>query len=120
MIDLETSCRRDGAITRVRVTVHNGRTTPQRVELESTLDGPVWAPESGPIPTPEWDGDTWTGVVGPGTSRGLGFATPAEPVEEPLRIVSVERATEDPADGDRVILDLDEAAPPASVAFRDA
>lgn len=118
MIDVEAECHRRGDVTCVRATVANVRNTPQRVELRSTLDGPVWAPRAEPLAVPEWLGSTWVGVVPAGESRGLGFATAADPVDDPVEVVSVERAEDGPRRPTDPIVDLESSSPPSSVVSR--
>lgn len=120
MIELDADCTRRGGITCVRATVRNTRTTPQRVELESTLGGPVWPPEARPLTVPEWTGSTWVGVVPAGRTRGVGFATTAEPAADPVAIAGVERAGGRSPRGDHALVELDAASPPASVTSSDS
>lgn len=119
MIELDADCTRRGGVTCVRVSVRNERSTPQRVELESALDGPVWAPHSGPLSVSEWSDSGWAGVVPAGRTRGVGFATSAPPAEELVEIVSVERADERWRDGDHVIDELEAPSPPSTVVGLD-
>lgn len=115
MIDLNADCIRRGDVTCVRVTVSNGQQTPQVVELESTIDGDVWAPDSAPLSVSEWTDSTWVGVVRPGRTRGLGFATSGDPVDEPVEIASIDRAQPTETRPNRVLDGLEDAAPPSSI-----
>ena len=92
MVAVDAECERRNGVTFVRATVTNGRTTPQTVCLQSTLEGPVWPPRHGSVIAPEWEGRRWTGAVRPGRTRGIGFASPAVPLEEPLELVDIRRS----------------------------
>ncbi|WP_276255049.1 hypothetical protein [Halomontanus rarus] len=141
MVEVETASERRTGITLVRATVTNTRTTPQFVRLRSTLDGPTWPPGRGRVGAPEWNGDTWEGVVEPGQCRGVGFATPAAPAKTaadsasesevesrfesesepkpPLELVTVERASAGSRTTTREVLaDLDDWSPPTDVFSR--
>ncbi|WP_135667326.1 DUF7857 domain-containing protein [Halorhabdus rudnickae] len=119
MIRLDVDWTRQRGVTRVRATVTNDRSTPQRVEIGSTLDGPVWAPRSGPLAVTEWSGSRWNGVVPTESTRGVGFATPAEPSEEPVEIVSEERADEWTDEEDSILEELERSSPPSAIVASD-
>ncbi|QSX00929.1 hypothetical protein [Haloterrigena alkaliphila] len=110
--------RREG-VTFVSAIVTNTQTTPQRTRLESRLEGPTWPPRRDGATRPEWKDHCWEGTVEPGRSRGIGFASPAPPVEPPVEIVAAERATDEPTRStDDVIAGLDGWAPPTDVLTR--
>lgn len=116
MVKLETECERTDEVTFVRATVTNTRSTAQIVRVKSQLDGPTWPPSRDGFPAPEWDGDCWEKGLLPGRSRGFGFASPAEPVEEPLEIISIERASPDDLETvDEVLAELESPFPPRDV-----
>lgn len=117
MIHLDADCTRCDAVTYVRAQVTNDRGTPQTVHLRSRLDGPVWAPTSGPVTSPAWSDEEWRGVIDAGQTRGIGFATSAPPAEEPVEIVTVERASDagDGSDATDVLSALESSAPPSDV-----
>lgn len=115
-IEWEATARRSGGVTFVTATVRNTLRTAQRVRLRSTLDGPVWPPSRATATATDWDGPVWAGTVEPGGQRGLGFASPAPPVESPLTIVGARRATDDERGAaGKTLAALDDWAPPASV-----
>ncbi|WP_339105130.1 hypothetical protein [Haloterrigena salinisoli] len=119
MVEVEATCERCEDVTLVRVTVTNTRSTPQTVRLRSRLEGPVWPPRAGSVAAPEWDEDRWTGRVKPGRTRGLGFASPAPPLESPVEIAEVRRADGDePTSSETVLADLEEWAPTTDVLSR--
>ncbi|MBZ6493611.1 hypothetical protein [Natrinema longum] len=92
MVTLETNSERTNGITMVRVTVTNTRSTPQTVRLQLLLDGPVWPPRHDGLVDPHWnDDDRWEATVRPGRCRGIGFASPAEPTDPLVEVVSSER-----------------------------
>jgi len=114
MVDVDTNYTTQAGVTRVRVTVTNSRTTPQRIELTSTFAGPIWPPTGAILSTSEWRGATWSGIVEPSQTRGLGFSTPCEPTDSPVDVVAVERAEGNSTiDSKQTIRDLDSAAPPS-------
>ncbi|MFC4541096.1 hypothetical protein ACFO5R_04025 [Halosolutus amylolyticus] len=113
-VDWETD-RREG-VTFVTATVTNTQTTPQRVRLESRLDGPTWPPRRDGVTAPEWRDDVWEATVEPGHRRGVGFASPAAPTDPPVEIVDVARESDDTErTADEVLATLDEWAPTSDV-----
>jgi hypothetical protein len=112
MVSLDTTTERHGGVTLVRAVVTNDKATPQAVTLRQAVDGPSWSPRRDGTVVTEWDDETWTDVIGPGQSRGLGFATPTDPSGSPLEIVSVERAEDDQTQTNEVIASLEEWVPP--------
>lgn len=116
MVEVDASVEHTDGVTLVRATVTNTRGTPQMVRLESRLDGPIWPPRDGGFTAPEWDGDRWERGLTPGESVGLGFASPADPVEPPLEIVDVERTPpEEFRTAADVLAELDDALPPRDI-----
>ncbi|SFC65035.1 hypothetical protein SAMN05444422_11334 [Halobiforma haloterrestris] len=115
-IDLETNTTPRHGVTFVSVTVTNGRATPQRVRLETRFDAPVWTPSAGRGAAVEWTNGAWRGVVDPGRTRGLGFATPADPRPEPVQVTAATRVSgPDGLSSPDVILDSLESGSPAGV-----
>lgn len=113
MVDLDTSVERTDGVTLVRATVTNTRGTAQLVRVESALDGPTWPPRHEGFTAPEWEGDCWAKRIRPGECHGLGFASPAEPVDPPLEVVTVERIDpESLRTVDEVLAELDDPLPP--------
>jgi len=91
---MELSCsttRRQG-VTLVSLVLANPHDEPAQVRLESQHDGPVWPPRRSGRPEPGWDASGFEGVVAAGERVGLGYATPAEPVDPAAEIVRVEPA----------------------------
>jgi hypothetical protein len=114
MVELDTETIVEGGVTLVQATVTNTRGTSQAVRLENQLEGLSWPPRRAGIEPPEWDGDYWEGTVQPGERRGLGYASPAEPIDQPLTVVDVRRATsaDRRRDSRAVLRDLDGWRPP--------
>ncbi|WP_436923048.1 DUF7857 domain-containing protein [Halosimplex amylolyticum] len=113
--------RRNG-VTFVRATVENERATPQVVELENRLEGPVWPPRFGDVTAPEWTGGTWKARVEPDQTLGVGYATPAPPLADgdPVAVVSRERAGDaGESDPEEVLASLDDWAPPSDTLSGD-
>jgi hypothetical protein len=119
-VDLAYETERQGGVTFVSATVTNPMTTPQVVRLQNRLDGPVWPPREGRTTAPAWDDGTWRATLAPGETRGLGYASPAEPVEEPLAVRSVQRAASGGArqDPSTVLAGLDDWMPPRTAVDR--
>lgn len=111
MVEITTDVGRLFDVTYVRGTVKNTRRTTQTVRLESRLDGPTWPPRCGPTISPEWSTDGWEGTIRPGRCRGVGFASPAPPVDRPLELVSAERADPKLGRKELVLADIDPALP---------
>jgi hypothetical protein len=91
---MELSCsttRRQG-VTLVSLVLANPHDEPAQVRLERGHDGPVWPPRRSGRPEPGWDASGFEGVVAAGERVGLGYATPAEPVDPMAEIVRVEPA----------------------------
>jgi len=113
---------RQNGVTFVRATVANERGTPQVVRLANRLDGPVWPPRIGDETAPEWADQTWEGRVEPGQSVGVGYATPAPPLdgEDAVAVVSRRRAGEGGEPGPEAILaSLDDWSPPSDALSSD-
>lgn len=120
MIDVDSTVDHRNGVTFVRATVTNPQRTPQSVRLESQLDGPTWSPRVRGVTEPAWNGDAWEAIVRPGRSCGLGFASPAPPVDSPLELVLVRRA--DGADGSsaaHTIASLPDWSPSGDVVLRE-
>lgn len=115
MVELRSKTRREDGVTFVSVVVTNSRRTAQRIRLESQLDGPTWPPHDGRRPLPAWDGDCWEARIRAGESRGIGFASPAQPADPPIELVEIERADGNRETHDEVIAALDEWTPPTDV-----
>lgn len=114
MVEVESDVERREGVTFVEVIVRNERSTPQTVGLESRLDGPVWPPRRGRAPIPEWTGGTWEATLAPGETRGLGFASSAEPVDPPVSVVAARASDDEREDPETVLAGLDEWSPPGS------
>ncbi|OLZ40012.1 hypothetical protein A6E15_03020 [Natrinema saccharevitans] len=94
MIDLDWETDRIDGVTLVSATIEIAATTPQRVRLESRLEGPVWPPTDGDRPA-AWTDAAWEGVIDPDRRHGIGFASPASPVEPPLAVTDHRRVSSD-------------------------
>lgn len=93
---------RDG-VTLVACLLTNDGDVPRRVRAANRLDGPVWYPRTGGVPARGWDDGGYEGVLEPGETRPLGYATPADAssAEPPVEIAWTERAAESDREWDR-------------------
>ncbi len=91
MVEVDWDTTHCKGVTFVVATVTNTQTTPQRVRLESQLDGPIWPPRRNGVTAPEWSGRLWDATIDPGRSRGVGFASSAAPTAPPIELVDVSR-----------------------------
>ncbi|MCL9812894.1 hypothetical protein [Natranaeroarchaeum aerophilus] len=112
-----THVERAGGVTTVRVILTNDRSTPQTVRLRSELDGPVWPPQRNGVVDAHWTDGVWEATIQPGRNRGVGFASPAPPVDPPVSVVATERHDADAPDRspDAVLADLDDWRPTSEV-----
>lgn len=85
MAALDWELTRTGGITLVELFVTSE--TDERVRIESELT-PVWPPRRQGVPADGWDKDTFEGTVEAGTTLVVGYASPAEPVDPPAKLVS--------------------------------
>lgn len=95
MVDVDSTADRTGDVTTVRVLCTNTYSTTQRIRIGNALEGPTWPPTRDGVVDPRWDGDCWEGVIRPGRTIGIGFATPAPPASPLIEVVSSDRV--DPA-----------------------
>lgn len=99
MVNLDWRVESRAGISLVTLVVENPTDAAQRVRVANLLDGPVWPPRREGIPEAGWDDGGFEGVVGPGESRSLGYATPATPAEPtPTEEPSAEPSVEPPTD----------------------
>lgn len=90
-----TASRTDG------VTLVTGRLSsdhPCRVRVENCLDGPVWPPRDGGVPAAGWDEAGFETTLAADETRPVGYATPASPAEEPMRVVETTAVDPDRTD----------------------
>ncbi|WP_049983567.1 hypothetical protein [Halorubrum sp. BV1] len=85
-MDLAWTVEQDGGVSLVRCRVHNDEAVPRRVRLDSRLDGPVLPPRRAGVPEAGWDASGVSVRLDPASSRAVGFAVPADPVEPPVEI----------------------------------
>jgi len=112
MPSLECERRTHDGVTLVELTVESD--VAARVELRPTHGGPLWPPRRQGVAERGWSADGWTGVVPADEPLALGYATPADPVDPPVRIAeSGPPPTEsDPASPRDVIRALGDPRPP--------
>lgn len=96
MVSLSCTATREDGVTLVTGHLRNpGR--PRRVRLANDLDGPVWPPRTSGVPVAGWEEDTFECIVATDEVRPVGYATPAQPTDEPMTVVASE-----PVDADSV------------------
>jgi hypothetical protein len=117
--ELSWSVEREAGVSFVRCRVHNDADDPRRLRLRSRLDGPVLPPRRSGIPESGWDGAGVTLRLGPDERRGVGFASPAPPIDPPVEIDEVD-VVADPDRGGIADAETDgPAAATAAAAIRD-
>lgn len=89
-LDWETDAR--GGVTLVSLQVTNPDPEPQRVRVANCLDGSVWFPRRQGVPEAGWDDGGYEGIVPPGGTRPLGYASPGPPETPPAEIAWTEQA----------------------------
>lgn len=111
MADLECHRVTADGVTLVGAVVRTD--VPERVALEPTHAGPLWPPRRRGVPEAGWADGRWTGVVEPDEVHALGYATPAETDDPPVRIVDAEPAGADdtPVTPEAVVRALGDHAP---------
>lgn len=112
MVEITTATKHRTEVTLVRAIVTNTRTTTQSVTIETHVDGPIWLPKRNGMAVSEWTDETWSAVLQPGESRGLGFATPGEPMDPPVAIGSTARSMQTETESKQIIGSLEEWSPP--------
>jgi len=90
MVSLTCHATREEGVTLVTGHVRNPD-RPRRVRLANELDGPVWPPRVDGVPAEGWDDDGVELVLAADELRAVGYATPADPADDPLAIVSADR-----------------------------
>jgi hypothetical protein len=92
----QTSCVGDTTLVELLVCTD----APARGRVENCLDGPVWPPRRQGVPEAGWDEDGFEGTVPAGERLVLGYASPADPAEPPVRLSSsaTEAGQSDPAE----------------------
>ncbi|MEE6209752.1 hypothetical protein U3A55_06260 [Salarchaeum sp. III] len=100
-----------GDVTLVAVLVENTTDRERGVRVTNLLDGPVWPPRTNGVPDDGWSESGYEGVLAPGERRGVGYATPAPPAPNPVRVDPLERAPAATPNPDPV-RDLPDPRPP--------
>jgi hypothetical protein len=103
---------RRGGVTLVAVRATNDGDAPRRVRLANECSGPVWPPREGDLPAPGWDDGGWEGVLEPGASRALGYATPGSPADPPVSVAWTERAGDSERSATDAVTEFGDPRPP--------
>lgn len=94
MVSLSATATRTDGVTLVTGRIDNPD-RPRRVRVEHRLDGPVWPPRTDGVPAEGWDEDGFEWVLAADETRPFGYATPADPADEPLELVETEAVDSD-------------------------
>ena len=92
MVTLDWRLERSGGVTLVGLVVEADRRC--RVQVENSLDGPVWPPRRHGESVAGWNDGTFTGLVPGDGTLTVGYATPAPVEEPPAAVVDTEPATD--------------------------
>lgn len=111
-MDVATETHRRNGVTLVAVRVDHDGEHPERVRLANECPGPVWPPRENGLPAPGWDDGGWEGVLGPGETKPLGYATPGEPREPPVTVAWTERAAAGPPEASEAVAEFGDPRPP--------
>jgi hypothetical protein len=109
---VDAEAHRRGGVTLVAVRATNDDEEPLRVRLANDCAGPVWPPRDGDLPAPGWDGGGWEGVLKPGASRALGYATPGSPADPPVSVAWTERAGDSERAAGDAVAEFGDPRPP--------
>lgn len=113
MARLETARHAADGATLVEIRLESD--VSEHVTLEPTHAGPCWPPRRHGVPEVGWSPEGWSGVVPADEPLALGYATPAEPADPPVRIVDAEPAAAadaEPAEPRDVLRALGDPRPP--------
>ena len=112
MASLECERRTHDDVTLVELTLESD--VAARVELRPTHGGPLWPPRRQGVAERGWSADGWTGVVPADEPLALGYATPADPDDPPVRVAGrgPPPTESDPASPRDVIRALGDPRPP--------
>ncbi|WP_255194875.1 hypothetical protein [Halorarius litoreus] len=92
MVTVAAECRRADGVTLVECRLTNDHETAMRARLRSRLNGPTWPPRDGSHAAHGWDDGEWTSRLPPEGTVGVGFASPAPPLEDPVHVESLDEA----------------------------
>jgi len=108
-----TETHRRNGVTLVALRVERDGDQPLRVRLANECPGPVWPPREDGLPAAGWDDGGWEGVIAPGGTKPLGYATPGEPRDPPVRVAWTERAAAaGPPDASEAVAEFGDPRPP--------
>ena len=109
MVTLDWQQTRRNGTTLVELLVRSDTTT--GVRIESTLT-PVWPPRRQGEPVAGWDGNRFEGEIEAGEWLVLGYATPAEPRDQPATVEAIDSNTSTEHSPRSLVRALGEARPP--------
>ena len=89
-VDLSCTVDTVDGVCFVACRVRNDADVPRRVRIDSRLNGPVLPPRRSGVPEAGWDRDGVTLRLESRETRGVGFASPATPVDPPATVVGVD------------------------------
>lgn len=121
MVTITSTTERQDGVTLVTATVasdSDDQSTPTRIRVEHRLDGSIWPPRRQGQPAAGWDDDGFEGVVPADGHLSIGFASPAEPADQPLALTAAEPATrqDDEMDtSEAIVHGLGDPSPPSLI-----
>jgi len=89
-VDLSCTVDTVDGVCFVACRVRNDADVPRRVRIDSRLNGPALPPRRSGVPEAGWDRDGVTLRLESRETRGVGFASPATPVDPPATVVGVD------------------------------
>lgn len=125
MVDTEWTTTDCDGVTLVAAVVHNDAPVERRVRVEAVGEGPTWPPRREGYPAEGWDGSEVVASLAPGERRAVGFATPEDPGDPPVRVETVDREagggerSDGPASPGAVVGRLGDPSPPRAAVPRD-
>lgn len=117
MVTLDWQQTRRNGTTLVEVLVRSDITTGVRIESILT---PVWPPRRQGVPVAGWDGNRFEGKIEAGEWLVLGYATPAEPTEQPATVEAIDSDTSIEHSPRSLVRALGEAKPPRDAVLAPA
>lgn len=101
MVELDAIAVSTGSLTLVGAIVENTQHGPRRIRLTNQTGGTVLAPQQSDVPATSWTEQGVAVDVPAGASCAVGYATPVDPVDQPLSVDEVTRVPESAGNSQR-------------------